>query len=108
MTTPLGEKRKSRPISVSKDRLNAFDQRIVDMWSRQMYKIRTAAESAAALNVAEGPDLVALARPGDDLALELHGYGNALHKAGLHRQGTAADVAAGMIETIVEELRNGG
>ena len=74
-------------------------------------KIRTAAESAAALNVASGldlMDLMALARTAYDLALELHGYGNTLHKAGLHRQGTAADVAAGMIETIIEELRNGG
>lgn len=68
-------------------------------------KIRTAAESAAALNVAEGPDLVALVRRGEDLEVELHAFGNALHKAKLHRQGTAADTAAGMIETIVEELQ---
>ncbi len=68
-------------------------------------KIRTAAESAAALNVAEGPDLVALVRRGEDLEVELHAFGNALHKAKLHRQRTAADTAAGMIETIVEELQ---
>jgi len=49
-----------------------------------------------------------LARCAEDLALELHGLGNALHKAGLHRQGTAADVAAGMVEQITEELKNGG
>lgn len=48
-------------------------------------KIRTAAESAAALNVAEGPDLVALVRRGEDLEVELHAFGNALHKAKLHR-----------------------
>ena len=71
-------------------------------------KIRTAAESAAALNVAAGADLVALARTGEDLALELHAFSNALHKAKLHRQGTAADTAAGMIETIVEELKDEG
>jgi len=74
-------------------------------------KIRTAAESAAALNVAAGPDLMdlmALARTAYDLALELHAFSNALHKAKIHRQGTAADTAAGMIETIVEELKDGG
>lgn len=72
------------------------------------HKIRTAAESAAALNVAAGPDLVALARTGEDLLLELHAFSNALHKARLHRQWTAADTAAGMIETIVKELKDGG
>ena len=71
------------------------------------HKIRTAAESAAALNVAAGPGLVALARRGEDLEVELHAFGNALHKAGIHRQGTAADTAAGMIEAIVEELKDG-
>lgn len=55
-----------------------------------------------------GPAKKSLARTADDVALELHGLGNALHKAGLHRYGTAADVAAGMIETIVDELRDGG
>lgn len=49
-----------------------------------------------------------IARRCDDLALELHGLGNELHKAGLHRQGTAADVAAGIVETIQEELSNEG
>ena len=81
------------------------------------HKIRTAAESAAALNVEAGPDLVALARTGEDLALELHAFSNALHKAKLqralhksnrHRKWTAADTAAGMIETIEEELKDGG
>ena len=69
------------------------------------HKIRTAAESAAALYVAAGPDLVVLARRGEDLEVELHAFGNALHKAKLHRQGTAADTAAGMIEAIIDELK---
>jgi hypothetical protein len=34
--------------------------------------------------------------------------GNELHKAGLHRQGTAADVAVGIIEDITDELKDGG
>ena len=70
-------------------------------------KIRTAAELSAALYKLDGPDTAALARRCDDLALELHGLSNELHKAGLHRQGTAADVAAGMIEDVQEELKNG-
>jgi hypothetical protein len=70
-------------------------------------KIRTAAELSAALYKLDGPDTAALARRCDDLALELHGLSNELHNAGLHRQGTAADVAAGMIEDVQEELKNG-
>ncbi len=70
-------------------------------------KIRTAAQLSAALYKLDGPDTSALARRCEDLALELHGLGNELHKAGLHRQGTAANVAAGMIEDIQEELKNG-
>ncbi len=73
-----------------------------------MEKVMKKKSKTRATDELAGPDRGSLARTGDDLALELHGYGNALHKAGLHRQGTAADVAAGMIETIVEELRNGG
>lgn len=71
-------------------------------------KIRTSDELCQALYALDGPDFSALARAAEDLALELHGFGNRLHKAGLHRHGTAVDVAAGMIETIEEELRNGG
>lgn len=70
-------------------------------------KIRTAAESRAALCVEAGPDLVALARIGEGLVIELHAFGNALHKHGIHRQGTAADTAAGTLESIVEELNDG-
>lgn len=71
-------------------------------------KIRKVAELSAALYRLDGPDAAALARRCDDLALELHGLGTELHKAGLHRQGTAADVAAGMIEDLMEGLKNGG
>lgn len=71
-------------------------------------KVRTFAALCAAVQEPAGLDRKALARTADDVALELHGFGNALHKAGLHQHGTAADVAAGMIETIVEELRDGG
>lgn len=48
-----------------------------------------------------------LARRAEDLVLELHGIGNAMHLAGLHRHGTAAYVAAGIVEQITEELMNG-
>ena len=44
MTAPLGDKRKSIPISVSKDRLNAFDQQIVDMRARQMSHVQIGME----------------------------------------------------------------
>lgn len=71
-------------------------------------KIRTFAAHSAAVQETACPDRKALARTAEDVALELHGLGNALHKAGLHQHGTAADVAAGMVETIVEELRNAG
>jgi len=71
-------------------------------------KIRTAADLSSALYKLDGPDTAALSRRCEDLSLELHGLGNELHKAGLHRQGTAADVAAGMIEHVMEELKNGG
>lgn len=70
-------------------------------------KIRTAAESRAALYKTGGPDFVALTRRCQDITTELHGLGNELHKAGLHRQGTAADVAVGIIEDITEELKDG-
>lgn len=53
-------------------------------------------------------DKAALARQCEDLSIEIHDLGNRLHKAGLHRQGTAADVAAGMIEDLMEGLKNGG
>ena len=77
------------------------------MMKKAKHQIRTADERRAASYEMAGPDLAALARTADDLVLELHGFGNELHKAGLHRQGTAADVAAGMVETITEELLNG-
>ncbi len=70
-------------------------------------RLLTADELSAALYKLDGPDTSALARRYEDLALELHGLGNEMHKAGLHRQGTAANVAAGMIEDIQEELKNG-
>lgn len=70
-------------------------------------KIRTAEESRPALHKTECPDVVALARRCQDITTELHGLGNALHKAGLRRQGTAADVAVGIIEDITEELKDG-
>ena len=44
MTAPLGDKRKSIPISVSKDRLNDFDQRIVEMRARQMSHVQIGLE----------------------------------------------------------------
>ena len=44
MTAPLGDKRKSIPISVSKDRLNDFDQRIVEMRARQMSHVQIGME----------------------------------------------------------------
>lgn len=44
MTAPLGDKRKSIPISVSKDRLNDLDQRIVDMRARQMSHVQIGLE----------------------------------------------------------------
>lgn len=71
-------------------------------------KVRTAAELSAVLYKLDGPDTSLFARRCEYLALEIHGLSNELHKAGLHRQGTAADVAAGMIESIQEELKNGG
>jgi len=49
-----------------------------------------------------------LVRRSEDIALELSALGNELHKAGLHRQGTAANVAVGVIEDITEELKDGG
>lgn len=70
-------------------------------------KVRTAAESLTALHKTEGPDIVALTRRCQDITTELHGLGNELHKAGLHRHGTAADVAVGIIEDITEELKDG-
>jgi hypothetical protein len=71
-------------------------------------KIRTAAGSLATIHKTEGPDFVSLARRCEDITTELHGLGNELHKAGLHRQGTAADVAVGIIEDITDELKDGG
>lgn len=47
-------------------------------------KVRTAAESRAALYKTGGPDFVALTRRCQDITTELHGLGNELHKAGLH------------------------
>ena len=44
MTAPLGDKRKSIPVSVAKDRLNSFDQRIVDMRSRKMSHVQIGLE----------------------------------------------------------------
>ena len=44
MTAPLGDKRKSIPISVSKDRLNEFDQKIVGMRARGMSHVQIGLE----------------------------------------------------------------
>ncbi len=71
-------------------------------------KIKSFAELQASLYKPELHDASLLARRCDDLALELHGLGNELHKAGLNRQGTAADVAAWMIEDLMEGLKDGG
>ena len=71
-------------------------------------KIRTAAESRVALHKKEWADVADLTRRSEDIALELHALGNELHKAGMHRQGTAANVAVGVIEDITEELKDGG
>lgn len=70
-------------------------------------KVKSFADLQKELYKPELHDASLFARRCEDLALELHGLSNELHKAGLHRQGTAADVAAGMIETIQEELSNG-
>lgn len=51
--------------------------------------------------------LDSLSNTGEALSSEIHRYGNALHRAGLHRQATAADVAAGTVESIVEALKDG-
>ena len=69
---------------------------------------RTTSEPSTTMYKAEGPNTSALARQCEDLSIEIHDLGNRLHKAGLHRQGTAADVAAGMIEDLMEGLKNGG
>ena len=72
-------------------------------------KARTADELCAALYKFEGAvDLVALSRRCEDITTELHALGNELHKAGLHRQATSADVAVGILEDITEDLKNGG
>lgn len=83
----------------------AFINALLEEWAQK--KLHEASVVLRAGGKPAGPDRKALARTADDVALELHGLGNALHKAGLHQHGTAADVAAGMIETIVEELRDG-
>lgn len=70
-------------------------------------KIKSFAELQAALDRADQQDTSLLARQCEDLSIEIHDLGNRLHKAGLHRQGTAADVAAGMIEDVQEELNHG-
>ncbi len=71
-------------------------------------KIKSFAELQAALDRTDQQDTSLLARQCEDLSIEIHDLGNRLHKAGLHRQGTAADVAAGMIEDLMEGLKNGG
>jgi hypothetical protein len=71
-------------------------------------KIKSFAELQATLYKPKLHDASLLARQCDDIALEIHDLGNRLHRAGLHRQGTAADVAAGMIEELMEDLNNGG
>ena len=65
------------------------------------------AEPCTTIYKMEGPDIGAPKRRSEDIALELHALGNELHKAGLHRQGTAADVAVGIIEDITEDLKDG-
>ena len=71
-------------------------------------KIKSFAELQATICKPELHDASLLARQCEDLSIEIHDLGNRLHKAGLHRQGTAADVAAGMIEDLMEGLKNGG
>lgn len=71
-------------------------------------KIKSFAELQAALDRTDQQDTSLLARQCEDLSIEIHDLGNRLHKAGMHRQGTAADVAAGMIEDLMEGLKNGG
>ena len=71
-------------------------------------KIKSFAELQAALDRTDQQDTSLLARQCEDLSIEIHDLGNRLHKAGLHQQGTAADVAAGMIEDLMEGLKNGG
>ena len=71
-------------------------------------KIKSFAELQAALDRTDQQDTSLLARQCEDLSIEIHDLGNRRHKAGLHRQWTAADVAAGMIEDLMEGLKNGG
>lgn len=74
----------------------------------ELRAIRAFASLCAAVQEAAVPDRKALARTADDVARELRGLSSALQKAGLRQHWAAADVAAWMIETIVEELRDGG
>lgn len=76
------------------------------MKTKNNFKARS--EPCTTIYKMEGPDRAALTRRSEDIALELHALGNELHKAGLHRQGTAADVAVGILEDITEDFKNGG
>ncbi|HNK16223.1 MAG TPA: hypothetical protein PKL10_15825 [Nitrospira sp.] len=73
-----------------------------------MNKTKNKGGSCTTIYKSEGPSLSDLVRRSEDIALELSALGNELHKAGLHRQGTAANVAVGVIEDITEELKDGG
>lgn len=78
------------------------------MKMKSKVRFRTLDELSAAYYKTQEPDIAALTRRSEDIALELHALGNELHKARLHRQGTAADVAVGILEDITEDLKNGG